>query len=562
MNSNLPIVGFKKPALVLALATACSFGIFGCKDNNSQANNSSNFGKNPNASVPAPTPTPAPTPMATGDLIALTEPGQIVSVNRSAPETIVSTQNVSGLKDSDSLIGIDYRPADGKLYAVGALGNIYTIDPTTGIASFKIALQGGGFSNISGDPMLMSVDFNPAADRLRIVGNDGQNLRINVDTGATIIDGTINGGSSPLITSVAYSNSFATTGTTQLFDIDIQNDRLYLTNANAGTLQDFAPLGVDATGSSGFDIDGVNNMGYAALNVGGSLQLYALDLSKIGTSDSAATVIGKLPSSIKAIRGIALKPDMNAGTTVQGLSADNQLIQFNPLTPTITTSKSITGLVANESIVGIDYRLRTTTNLSGQLYGLSNLGNLYLIDTSSGAATGRLALKALSTDLTSPYTALVGSKFAVDFNPAADRLRVISDMGQNLRIDVDTGNTTTDGTISGVAGAVISGAAYTNSFQRPAAGTTTLYDIDQTSNQLLLQNPPNDGTISSVGALGVILGANGSMDIAGGSNGLVLASNGTALYRINLTSGAATTLADKIGGSSTPSLIDLAILLK
>lgn len=543
---------FKKPALVLALATACSLGLSGCNnDNNAQTTNPT-----------TPTTPTTPNPMVTGDLIALTESGQLVSVNRTAPETLISAQNVSGLKTSDSLIGIDYRPADGKLYGVGALGNIYTLDPSTGVASFKVALTGDGFTKITGNPTLMAVDFNPAADRLRVIGNDGQNLRINVDTGVTIVDSAINGGSSPQITSAAYTNSFAGTGTTQLFDIDVNTDRLYLQNANAGTLLDFAPLGVDATGSSGFDIDGVNNIGYAALDVGGSLQLYTLDLSKIATTGSAAAAIGKLPSSVKAIRGIALKPAMNAGTLVQGLSADNQLVQFNPLTPTTTTRTTITGLAASEKIVGIDYRLRTTTTKSGQLYGLSNLGNLYTIDTSTGVATGRLALKANAADTTAPFAGLDGTKFAVDFNPAADRLRVISNTGQNLRIDVDTGDTTTDGTISGVTGAVVSGAAYTNSFQRSSAGTTMLYDIDQTNNQLLLQNPPNDGTVSAIGALGVSLGANGSLDIAGGSNGLVLGTNGSALYRINLTSGAATTLADKIGGTDTPSLIDLAILLK
>jgi len=238
MISHRSHSSLKKTTLVLALATACSLGLSGCNNNNVQTTN-----------PPTPLPT-TPNPMVTGDLIALTESGQLVSVNRNAPETLVSTQNVSGLKASDSLIGIDYRPADGKLYGVGALGNIYTLDPATGVASFKIALSGDGFSKITGNPMLMAVDFNPAADRLRVIGNDGQNLRINVDTGATIVDSAINGGSSPQITSVAYSNSFAGTGTTQLFDIDVNTDRLYLQNANAGTLLEFASLGVDATGSS------------------------------------------------------------------------------------------------------------------------------------------------------------------------------------------------------------------------------------------------------------------------------------------------------------------------
>lgn len=556
-------LAFKKSALAITLAAFCGFGLAGCNDNDDDVMAT----PMPDTQMPS---MPAPTPMPTGDLIALTESGKIVSVNRSAPSTLVSSQMVSGLRANDSLVGIDYRPADGMLYGVGALGNIYTIDPSTGVATFKVALTAdandttdgnASFTGITGNPSLMSVDFNPAADRLRVMGNDGQNLRINVDTGATITDGALNGASGAVVTSVAYTNSFAGTGTTRMFDIDITQDRLYQQNANAGTLLTSAPLGVDATGSSGFDIDGVNNMGYAALKVGGTLQLHSIDLTKLGTETTAANSLGNLPTSLGDLRGIALKPAMNAGAMVQGLSAANQLVSFNALTPTMTTTKSITGLLANETIVGIDYRLRTEGDKSGVLYGLSNLGNLYMINADTGVATGRLALTA---DATASFTGLMGTEFAVDFNPFADRLRVLSNTGQSLRINVDSGVTIVDGSINGVAGAVISAAAYTNSFQRPTQGSTVLYDLDQTNNQLLLQDPPNAGTVSVIGTFGaaLTLGASNGMDIAGGDNGLVLATNGMGLYRVNLTTGAATELAAKIGSTTTPALIDLAILLK
>lgn len=549
---------FKKPALVLAIAAVCGFGLAGCNNDDDVAFN------------PAPT---APTPMPTGDVIALTESGQIISVNRSEPDMLISRQMVSGLRANDSLVGIDYRPADGMLYGVGALGNIYTIDPSTGVATFKTELKNADatapFSGITGNPRLMSVDFNPVPDRLRVVGNDGQNLRINVDTGATIIDGTISGGSNtaiinPVITSVAYTNSFAGAGTTRMFNIDVRQNRLYLQSPpNDGTLSSFAPLGVNAVGSSGFDIDGTNNMGYAALNVAGALQLYRIDLATLGTTNNAASLIGNLPNSIGDLRGLALKPATDAGTMVQGLSADNQLVSFNLLTPSMTTSKAITGLLSSEKIVGIDYRLRTETDKSGVLYGLSSLGNLYMINTDTGAATGRLALTA-APDATDDnrFTMLSGTEFAVDFNPVPDRMRVLSNTGQSLRINVDTGMTIVDGSINGVEGAVVSAAAYTNSFQRPTGGSTTLYNLDQTGNQLLLQDPPNAGVVTSIGSLGITLGMSNGMDIAGGDNGLVLATNGTGLYRVNLMTGATTELTPKIGNATTPALIDLAILLK
>ena len=62
-------------------------------------------------------------------------------------------------------------------------------------------------------------------------------------------------------------------------------------------------------------------------------------------------------------------------------------------------------------------------------------------------ATFKASLLAATGD-DNPYTALTGSQFGVDFNPVADRLRVPSDSGLNLRINADTGATTTDGTIN------------------------------------------------------------------------------------------------------------------
>ena len=68
--------------------------------------------------------------------------------------------------------------------------------------------------------------------------------------------------------------------------------------------------------------------------------------------------------------------------------------------------------------------------------------------------------------------ALTGTNFGVDFNPAADRLRVISDTGQNLRHDLTAGTTTVDGLTYPPAttpATGVTGAAYTNN-GRPRTG--------------------------------------------------------------------------------------------
>jgi hypothetical protein len=194
------------------------------------------------------------------------------------------------------------------------------------------------------------------------------------------------------------------------------------------------------------------------------------------------------------------------------------------------------------------------------------------VSPATGAATLKATLAADPADVTAPFTALAGTVFSVDFNPQADRLRVISDNGQNLRIVPDTGLTTTDGTINraGVAPMVLA-AAYSNSFD--GTTSTTLFNLDAASDVLTQQAPPNDGTLGNIGALGIDISGMAGFDIAGGANGLALAalrsgaSGPYTLYSVSLTTGAATlyrntsgnAALNQIGGASGPALLDIAI---
>ena len=71
----------------------------------------------------------------------------------------------------------------------------------------------------------------------------------------------------------------------------------------------------------------------------------------------------------------------------------------------------------------------------GDLYGLGNAGGVYVVNAHNAKASLVSRLDV----------ALEGTSFGVDFNPTVDRLRVISDTGQNLRANVDTGATLVDG---------------------------------------------------------------------------------------------------------------------
>src|SRR6185312_15260295 len=173
-------------------------------------------------------------------------------------------------------------------------------------------------------------------------------------------------------------------------------------------------------------------------------------------------------------------------------------------------------------------------------------------------------LSADATDTTAPFTMLMGTNFGVDFNPMADRMRIVSDQGQSLKIAVDSGATTTDGNLN-PGTPMVTASAYTNSFA-PAPTVTALYGIDFVTSSLQLQVPAS-GLLTTVGTTldpAMTFTGTGGFDIAGGDNGLVLASltatgaTQSSLYRVNLTTGAATVVG-LLGPAASPVVHGLAI---
>lgn len=219
-----------------------------------------------------------------------------------------------------------------------------------------------------------------------------------------------------------------------------------------------------------------------------------------------------------------------------GLTDNNSLSFFNSDNLSNVSRISVTGLQAGENLLGIDFR-----PVNGQLFGVGSSNRLYNISTATGAAT-QVGTQPFSV-------ALNGASFGVDFNPTVDRIRVVSDAGQNLRLNPDTGavvdgnaiaadGVQPDGNLNGATSS-IAATAYTNSFS--GATTTTQYAINPTTDQLFIQAPPNAGTQTLVGALGVDLGSNVGFDIVT-QNGVntAFAVTNSSLYSINLTTGAAT----------------------
>jgi len=213
------------------------------------------------------------------------------------------------------------------------------------------------------------------------------------------------------------------------------------------------------------------------------------------------------------------------------------------------TVRKVTPKGTSGRLVGIDER-----PADGHLYGLAGTSDLYRVDPTSGAAT-------LVGTLTVPFDGEQRSGF--DFNPQADRLRLVSAEGQNLRVHPGLGATAVDRPLAWVPGDPnashrprVTAAAYTNNI--PEAPTTKLFVIDGERNVLALQDPPNDGRLRTVGPLGVDFGPLGGFDIVTDTQGTdtAYAASGATLYTIDLTTGAATVLGTI--GDGTAHVVSLA----
>ena len=236
----------------------------------------------------------------------------------------------------------------------------------------------------------------------------------------------------------------------------------------------------------------------------------------------------------------------NAATLV-GLTADNKLVKIDTATMTASPPMAISGA---DQVLGIDVR-----PADGKLYGLTAGGQLVVIDHMSGKATAGSTLS---------QKVPLGPRPVVDFNPAADRLRVIAADGASLRINVDDGATTVDKPLNYDASdantgkkPMVAAGAYTNSSK--GAKSTELFHVDGGTGALVLQSPPNDGVLKTRGGVGAPSLADAVMDIdneAEGKNTAYLIAGGT-LYTIDLASGKATQVGALKGMNGK--LVDIAV---
>lgn len=238
-------------------------------------------------------------------LYAVDSGNNLIRFGSLSPDT-VSSKARSGLQPGEVIVGIDFRPVDGRLYGISNFSRVYTIDTVSAAAlpvrstPLSAALTGSFFG----------FGFNPVPDKMRVHSNAEQDLRVDPVTGALARDSTLaydNGdlyfGANPNIVGTAYTNSVAGATTTALYAIDSNWDVLvYLPNPNNGRMLTIGDLGVNTNDFVGFDISAPDGLAYAALtaSVNGTSALYLVNLST-GVASFQGNIGGSFPVHTLAI---------------------------------------------------------------------------------------------------------------------------------------------------------------------------------------------------------------------------------------------------------------------
>ena len=231
--------------------------------------------------------------------------------------------------------------------------------------------------------------------------------------------------------------------------------------------------------------------------------------------------------------------------------ASPELVRFDSSSPgTIVAREQVTGLLAGETVAGLDQRPAT-----GEIFALTSLNRVLLLDPQDGAMSNPGAMGGT-------FAATVSAGW--DVNPAADRLRAVNPSNDNARFnpvtftyvqdDTDLAYIATDPNV-GVDPNVVA-AAYDRN-DNSGATPATLFVIDSTLNNLVRQGAidgnavdvagggsPNGGLLTTLGSLGFDPDNSVAFDVAtatvGGANVGYLAAhaqgagNSSELRTINL----------------------------
>lgn len=256
-------------------------------------------------------------PLRKETLQLLTQKMELLTVNAGQPGKVLQRTAVTGLPAGESVVGMDYRIAKGVLYVLSSAGRLYTLDVPTGVlkpvgTGAGVALQG----------QLFGVDFNPVADRVRVVSNTGQNIRLHPDTGAmaatdpapAYATGDARAGTKPELVAAGYTYNKTDEKLTTNFAIDRNGGYLVtqgsregvqpVVSFNTGLLFSVGPLGIADMVDANMDIADVTGAAFATVTTRSQAasRLYSLDLAS-----GKATLLGTVGDGSRVI-GLAVEP--------------------------------------------------------------------------------------------------------------------------------------------------------------------------------------------------------------------------------------------------------------
>ncbi len=247
-------------------------------------------------------------------VFAVTDAGELIKFNAGQPRRIVERKSLQGLEAGDRLLGIDFRVARGVLFGLSAGGRLYTIDTASGRLT-RVGTQAHTLP-----PARYGFDFNPVADRIRVVADNGSSLRLHPDTGALAATDAalayaprdVAFGKAPQVAAAAYTYNKSNDRLTTNYAIDLALGTLVtqgsreatepVVSPNTGRLFTVGTLGTGSLDGVSFDIADIGNTALAAVRQAGRTRLHLVDLAT-----GRATLIGTVGDG-RALWGMAIEP--------------------------------------------------------------------------------------------------------------------------------------------------------------------------------------------------------------------------------------------------------------
>jgi hypothetical protein len=530
--------------------------------------------------------------LTTDDMLAVTSQSNcLVRFPVSDPSAIAV---IGPLDAAGDVVGLDFRPASGELFALTAMGELLLVDPmtaqTTQVTASIGELQGARYD----------IDFNPAANALRLISDARQNFRMGSPAlvESAMMEALVDGKFGYLqgVVATAYTNVNPDQDGTQMYVISADSRTFYQQNPNVGLLTRIGGL-FEAAGS--LDVKGYNvlttadgsNEHYAVFDVDGTVGLYSID-----PANAETTLLKELPQASGDFMDLTVAANAQPREFIlyEQLDTDDfqlQIFELDPANPDSGTPLAsfestipLDGVMMGDVIVGFDFRTTSPEAENNGLYAVADSGRIYSITITEGGSVLPIPLPILpstpdtaqATELATLSESLSGRRFDIDFNPRADLLRIIGDAGQNLRVNLDqdrelagmardTGFAFVDGTVrlDDTMAPIPVAVAYRAAPMQLMNATPSLdfqYLVDARNSGLARVAVPNDGALVAVGdglAEGLTLPSDGliqqSMDIAqaGTAYAALRAANETAstLYTVSLSDGTAAAVG-VIGGAN------------